>query len=573
MKIITKIEIKNFRSIKNCTISDIEDFNSLFGLNNSGKSNILRALNLFFNYKTDDNQDLDFEFDFHQYPLKQKKKKEKKEIKIAITFQLPNNFTFKKKLKTVEDFIFRKKRNKNKKIVKIEKIFGREYLFPERIRINDTSIKSEKDAKNIDLFLSLINFRYIPNRVLPLDTLKNERNALRKAITRKLNMQKTDKKKIQKATKALSDIIKNISKSLIQPISNELEKISNTNITVELITPSLVEDLISTSGYFFSTNNIKVKDIYQGSGIQSFLMFHTLHLIDKDYAQQFGWKQATIWAVEEPESSLHSDLEAQLAMFLFKTVIKSGSRLQFFCTTHSTMFAQYSQKSVIIEKDSAETICRSIESKDIHTETGRLGISQYTHPLLYFPNQNILLCEGKTDVIFLKKIFEILDLNEQNICITCLADLTDKQSNGGIDTIAKYIKENKEIIELRNKSTKIFILLDWETKENKYKHLEKFQGVLVFQWPSDKVKEITRHLKGIESLYPKRFFDEAFKDEQFKNYLSKDGYGNYTYPKGIERENNNKLKQHLSKKIKSDLSRKDISHIENFIKDLIVRYK
>lgn len=55
MKIIEKIEIKHFRSFdwsrgqKKVEIIDLQDVNIFSGKNDSGKSNILRALNLFFN--------------------------------------------------------------------------------------------------------------------------------------------------------------------------------------------------------------------------------------------------------------------------------------------------------------------------------------------------------------------------------------------------------------------------------------------------------------------------------------------------------------------------------------------
>lgn len=42
-------------------------------------------------------------------------------------------------------------------------------------------------------------------------------------------------------------------------------------------------------------------------------MLETLLPIDQDYFQKFGWRQASIWGIEEPESSLHSSLEIQIA--------------------------------------------------------------------------------------------------------------------------------------------------------------------------------------------------------------------------------------------------------------------
>lgn len=44
---IKRIYIKNFRSIKS-TLIDLENINIFYGLNDVGKSNVLKALNLFF---------------------------------------------------------------------------------------------------------------------------------------------------------------------------------------------------------------------------------------------------------------------------------------------------------------------------------------------------------------------------------------------------------------------------------------------------------------------------------------------------------------------------------------------
>mgnify|MGYP003603325088 FL=1 len=55
MDIISKIEIKHFRSFDGgkdqpkVRIDELKDFNIFSGSNDSGKSNVLRALNLFFN--------------------------------------------------------------------------------------------------------------------------------------------------------------------------------------------------------------------------------------------------------------------------------------------------------------------------------------------------------------------------------------------------------------------------------------------------------------------------------------------------------------------------------------------
>ena len=53
MRYIEKIEISKFRSFGETIKIDTFDFNVFSGGNDSGKSNILKALNLFFNNQTD----------------------------------------------------------------------------------------------------------------------------------------------------------------------------------------------------------------------------------------------------------------------------------------------------------------------------------------------------------------------------------------------------------------------------------------------------------------------------------------------------------------------------------------
>ncbi len=51
--IIKKIKIQGYRSLKNISITDLSEINIFYGENNTGKSNIIEALNLFFCEKKD----------------------------------------------------------------------------------------------------------------------------------------------------------------------------------------------------------------------------------------------------------------------------------------------------------------------------------------------------------------------------------------------------------------------------------------------------------------------------------------------------------------------------------------
>lgn len=96
---IKEIRIRNFRSIIDMTLYP-KDMNIIVGLNDSGKSNILKALNLFFNNQTDENSPFDFRTDYSK--LAPKRKNKASEIIIQIKFEIPSNY------KDAGEFIWKK---------------------------------------------------------------------------------------------------------------------------------------------------------------------------------------------------------------------------------------------------------------------------------------------------------------------------------------------------------------------------------------------------------------------------------------------------------------------------------
>lgn len=105
---IGKVEIQYFRSIYRVTISDINDINIFSGKNDAGKSNVLKALNLFFNNYIVYDGDYSFKENYNLQRLEEVRKetvKGKQFIQIKITFRrgkqfektLPESFTVSKK--------------------------------------------------------------------------------------------------------------------------------------------------------------------------------------------------------------------------------------------------------------------------------------------------------------------------------------------------------------------------------------------------------------------------------------------------------------------------------------------
>ena len=85
---ITNIEIRNYRSARNLTIAP-HRLAVLVGKNDSGKSNILRALNLFFNDQTDPDQGFRFDADHNIF---NRPNRRAKQISITLEIRLPNTY-------------------------------------------------------------------------------------------------------------------------------------------------------------------------------------------------------------------------------------------------------------------------------------------------------------------------------------------------------------------------------------------------------------------------------------------------------------------------------------------------
>ena len=89
MVVLKRIHIKNFRSIVDATI-ELDDFNFFVGKNDSGKSNVLKAINLFFNERTDYDTPFNFAVDYSKFA--KRSIHQAKEIMIALDVQMPATF-------------------------------------------------------------------------------------------------------------------------------------------------------------------------------------------------------------------------------------------------------------------------------------------------------------------------------------------------------------------------------------------------------------------------------------------------------------------------------------------------
>lgn len=214
---IKNIKIKNFRSIVDIDI-DTDKLNIFVGLNDAGKSNVLKALNLFFNGETEPGTIFDFETDYSKYaPIRKKKAKE---IIISIIFEVPERYHDKIKtlvLEPTEDMKCVNYKIKNAVIITIEHLLS--YDFWKKIK--EKGWTEEKSSKEI-----LSMFEKVVDIKKPLDSVIDEmvdNVDMRETII--YLMPKDDKK--ENILKLVQKEVENGNTSIIEGFKNtilELEK-------------------------------------------------------------------------------------------------------------------------------------------------------------------------------------------------------------------------------------------------------------------------------------------------------------------------------------------------------------
>lgn len=299
---ISNIQIKNFRSIRNITIKS-SDLNIFVGTNDVGKSNILKALNLFFNGQTDYNKPFSFDNDFtFLFP---EKSHSTKEIKITIKFEIPDTYS------ECGEYTW-------------TKIWRTNNFFDEVI-LNKNKEKPNSKSR-VPGALKRIKYRYVPAVKSPL-YYKTLLGDLYSAVSSSLG------NPLLSSAESFSVALRDYTKSISDEVNNRL------NMTSELSIPTDLNDIFQalifeTCGY---QEGIKVPLTARGDGIQARhipIILHYIAMEDQKSRNKGSMKVCTIWGFEEPENGLELAKTFRLADE-FEEYTKE---LQIFTTTHSPAF-------------------------------------------------------------------------------------------------------------------------------------------------------------------------------------------------------------------------------------------
>jgi len=478
MRLIRAIRITGFRSCKDVSLDDISDFSVLMGANNTGKSNILRAINLFFNDEIEEGVSADAIRDSSVT------KGRKKEFFVEIKFTLPEAFRFHKKLKKagVEKELFGEVSTSKERKIWIKK----RWYYDQAVGRTVVDVCYKKDGRDeyekagpeafdkqiqIERFLNLINLTYIPSHRDPGLIIRNVEKRIRGLVVRRYKL----KKKVHETSgdnkkKGEKDFLKELAKAaspIMKPVTNEIIKTFPDIRDVKVRIPKALHDIALILGYEAHTRAGKKMGFrLQGSGFQTQLMFLLRELADTSYSLDFGWKQATLWCLEEPESFLHWDLEGELGRY-FRTITEK-KRLQIIASTHSGVMALNSFNGYYLSTnlESGYTSAENMEPPELVHKSYSSGVTGLIHALTLHKYSPLVFVEGISDELILSKASQELELNPAGAIISLTSLEKDKDLGGG-DTIHAYLKKQVKLLKSRSPEARLIVVLDPDKKGTK----------------------------------------------------------------------------------------------------------
>ena len=308
---IEKIEIQYFRSIYRATISNISDINIFSGKNDAGKSNILKALNLFFNNYVVFDGDYTFKENYNLQRLDEVRRetvKGKQFIQIKITFKRGNQSE-----KTLPDsFTVTKKWNRDDKIPQITDNIENQLKKQGRIY-------NARSRASLTRFLNNIKYIYVPaikDQRLFNEMLEKLQNIV---YSKKLsgNMQ---------LTSSLSTLFENVVLAT-EELSDEFKEA--TNIDSMIATPNEVDELYKTLRIITKLADSTVSLENRGDGIRVRYIPSILNYIAQNASENY------IWGFEEPENSLEFNMAREMAEDFYQIYTRNSLIM---LTTHSPAF-------------------------------------------------------------------------------------------------------------------------------------------------------------------------------------------------------------------------------------------
>ena len=393
MIIISKIDIEFFRSLKGVSIKNINHLNIFSGKNDIGKSNVLKALDTFFN-KTK----IQFQDDYNKERLEDVRRESVKGKQyIKITLELKNPGTYKTLPVT---FTVSKSWDRDGNIIEGHK--DNFDALARRGKLEQGKIQSARSS--LTKFLNRIRFTYVP-------AIRDEQfftyllNKLQETI-----FEVEERKRNQTFQTRIAEFNQTIIE-LTSALNNEFEVVSG--ISSRLSFPNNVAEIFQRLIIDTKSGEHDIPLRLRGDGIRLRYIPTILNYISNNS------KYLEIWGFDEPENSCEYSLSKKIADQFSD---EYSQKTQIFVASHSFHFISISNKNaskfrvyrkegslnteiIQIDESNRNLLSDELGVLDINNElaklyetlTRELALITETREKLRDIQKPYLILEGKTD--------------------------------------------------------------------------------------------------------------------------------------------------------------------------------
>lgn len=300
--LISAVEVAYFRTFYKVTFDQLGQMNVFFGENDTGKSNVMRALNLFFNGVVDEDNEFDLDIDLSTARAAEASSAAdiRRFAYVKVWFRTPSEH----KATLGESFYVKRSWSAG--------------TLPDYRQEVALPLRSSGKQQSLTKLMAKIDFIYIPavkGRSVYSDLLTRSYNAI--ASTDKFSF----------ALQQFTDEIRNQTIELSKRLGKSLQMSSALAPPTDLtdLFASLDFETVGASGDSMSLAR------QRGDGVQARHIPEILSFIaERDP------KRHHIWAIEEPENSLSITSAGSISKRLQE--IASSKTSQIFVTTHSPVF-------------------------------------------------------------------------------------------------------------------------------------------------------------------------------------------------------------------------------------------
>lgn len=341
LQLIDEIEISYFRSFYKFKLRNLRDLNVIFGKNDSGKSNVVRALNLFFSGKPEHSHLFEFPIDFCEQRFSESEDAEdvRKFLYVKITFNTPASY----------------QRSLGRKFfVKRQWTVSRGQNYLEEVS------GSIPDSRRhiVTRLLNKIRFIYIP-------AIKDVH--IFEMLLADIHETMANSERFESAVEDFSERLQELTNDMFQNLPAEVSD------STKIGAPTQLGQLFQTLDFeTLRTGETNPKSLtrQRGDGVKVRHIPELLGFISENDNYDFH-----IWGFEEPENSLDfAAAQSEASRFLELAI---SGRVQVFMTTHSPSFYLLESDAVAkyyVSKDekgqSIATQGRDLEKFDIDQAIG-----------------------------------------------------------------------------------------------------------------------------------------------------------------------------------------------------------